>query len=108
MTGIFKWCVDGCLMWQREGLKMPKAVLDSVREYRREMDVISAFIEDKCQIGGSVQSSVLYAAYSSWAEENNEYRMSATKFGLEIAKRFEKIKGRTIHYNGISLFSEMK
>ena len=108
MTGIFKWCVDGCLMWQAEGLKMPKAVLDSVREYRREMDVISAFIEDKCELSGSVQSSVLYAAYSSWAEENNEYRMSATKFGLEIAKRFEKIKGRIIYYNGISLFSEMK
>ena len=108
MTGIFKWCVDGCLMWQEEGLKMPKAVLDSVREYRREMDVISAFIEDKCELSGSVQSSVLYAAYASWAEENNEYRMSATKFGLEIAKRFEKIKGRIIYYNGISLFSEMK
>jgi len=108
MTGIFKWCVDGCLMWQREGLKMPKAVLDSVREYRREMDVISAFIEDKCQIGGNVQSSVLYAAYSSWAEENNEYRMSATKFGLEMAKRFEKIKTSKgqIFYNGVSLINE--
>ena len=106
MTGIFKWCVDGCLLWQKEGLKMPGAVLESVREYRREMDVISAFIEDKCELKGSVQSSVLYAAYSSWAEENNEYRMSATKFGLEIAKRFEKIKGRIVQYNGISLFSE--
>jgi putative DNA primase/helicase len=108
MTGIFKWCVDGCLMWQAEGLKMPKAVLDSVREYRREMDVISAFIEDKCELSGSVQSSVLYAAYSSWAEENNEYRMSATKFGLEIAKRFEKIKTSKgqIFYNGVSLITE--
>lgn len=104
MTGIFKWCVDGCLMWQREGLKMPKVVLEAVREYRREMDVILAFIEDKCQTGGSVQSSLLYAAYSSWAEENNEYRMSATKFGLEMAKRFPKVKGKNYYfYNGISL-----
>ena len=106
MTAIFKWCVDGCLMWQNEGLKMPKAVLDSVREYRREMDVISAFIDDRCQLMGSVQSSTLYAAYSAWAEENNEYKMSATKFGLEIAKRFEKVKTSKgqIFYNGISLF----
>ena len=106
MTAIFKWCVDGCLMWQNEGLKMPKAVLASVKEYRREMDVISAFIDDRCQLMGSVQSSTLYAAYSAWAEENNEYKMSATKFGLEIAKRFEKIKTSKgqIFYNGISLF----
>ena len=60
MAGIFKWCIDGCLMWQREGLQMPAAVLKSVREYRREMDVISAFIEDKCTLEGTVQASMLY------------------------------------------------
>ena len=94
MTAIFKWCIDGCLMWQREGLQMPVAVLKSVREYRREMDVISAFIEDKCTLEGAVQASTLYAAYVSWADSNNEYCMSNTKFSTELAKRFEKIKGR--------------
>lgn len=108
MTGIFRWCIDGCLMWQNEGLKMPKAVLDSVREYRREMDVISAFIEDKCELSGSVQSSVLYACYAQWAQDNNEYCMSATKFSMEISKRFEKVKTRTgKYYNGISIFNEV-
>lgn len=104
MTGIFKWCVDGCLMWQREGLQMPAAVLKSVREYRREMDVISAFIEDKCTLEGTVQASTLYAAYVSWADSNNEYCMSNTKFGIEISKRFEKVKGRNYNYFvGLSL-----
>lgn len=107
MTGIFKWCIDGCLMWQREGLQMPVAVLKSVREYRREMDVISAFIEDKCTLEGTVQASTLYAAYVSWADSNNEYCMSNTKFSTELAKRFEKIKGRNCKYfSGISLSSE--
>lgn len=107
MTGIFKWCIDGCLMWQREGLQMPAAVLKSVREYRREMDVISAFIEDKCTLEGTVQASMLYAAYASWADSNNEYCMSNTKFSTELAKRFEKIKGRNYNYfTGISIRSE--
>lgn len=107
MTAIFKWCIDGCLMWQREGLQMPVAVLKSVREYRREMDVISAFIEDKCTLEGAVQASTLYAAYVSWADSNNEYCMSNTKFSTELAKRFEKIKGRNYNYfTGISIRSE--
>ena len=107
MTAIFKWCIDGCLMWQREGLQMPAAVLKSVREYRREMDVISAFIEDKCTLEGTVQASMLYAAYASWADSNNEYCMSNTKFSTELAKRFEKIKGRKYNYfTGISIRSE--
>lgn len=107
MTGIFKWCIDGCLMWQREGLQMPAAVLKSVREYRREMDVISAFIEDKCTLEGTVQASMLYAAYVSWADSNNEYCMSNTKFSTELAKRFEKVRGKNYNFfNGISLFKE--
>lgn len=107
MAGIFKWCIDGCLMWQREGLQMPAAVLKSVREYRREMDVISAFIEDKCTLEGTGQASMLYAAYVSWADSNNEYCMSNTKFSTELAKRFEKIKGRNYNYfTGISIRSE--
>lgn len=106
LTGIFRWAVEGCLMWQKEGLKMPRAVLEEVREYRREMDVISAFVEDKCTVGKglSVQSSALYAAYLRWADSGNEYKMSNTKFGLEIAKRFEKVKGRKYnYYSGLTL-----
>lgn len=106
LTGIFRWAVEGCLLWQQEGLKMPRAVLEEVREYRREMDVISAFVEDKCTVGKglSVQSSALYAAYLRWADSGNEYKMSNTKFGLEIAKRFEKVKGRKYnYYSGLTL-----
>ena len=106
LTGIFRWAVEGCLLWQKEGLKVPRAVLEEVREYRREMDVISAFVEDKCTVGKglSVKSSQLFAAYLNWAEQNNEYRMSSTKFGMELAKRFEKVKGRGCnYYSGITL-----
>lgn len=100
MTGIFRWAVEGCLLWQQEGLKMPHAVLDEVREYRREMDVISAFIEDRCTVGKglSVQSSQLYAAYLDWANQGNEYTMSNTKFSIEMSKRFEKVKTKKFNY----------
>lgn len=106
LPGVFRWVVDGCLLWQREGLKMPRAVADGVREYRREMDVISAFIEDRCTVGEgkSVQSSRLYAAYCEWADKGNEYRMSNTKFSLEMSKQFEKVRlNNGIYFNGITL-----
>ena len=107
MTAIFKWIVDGCMLWQQEGLKMPRAVLESVREYRREMDVISAFINDCCNESGSVAAKTLYAAYSEWAESNNEYHMSNTKFGVELSKRFTKVHTMSgWHYTGLSLVSQ--
>lgn len=105
---ILKWAIDGCRLWQSEGLAMPKAVLDAVREYQHEMDVISAFTDACCIIRqGEVKSSVLYAVYAQWAEENNEYKMSSTKFGVEVCKRFEKVKKRDgLFYRGISLDSD--
>lgn len=104
MTAIFKWIVDGCMLWQKEGLKMPRAVLESVREYRREMDVISAFVNDCCQNTGSVPAKQLYAVYAQWADDNNEYCMSNTKFGVELAKRYEKVRTtQGIVYSGLSL-----
>lgn len=104
LTAIFKWCIDGCLLYQSEGLNMPAAICQSVREYRREMDVVSAFIEDRCQCEGCVQSNALYAAYAKWAESNNEYKMSHTKFSLEVSKKFEKVITRQgKFFNGLSL-----
>lgn len=89
---ILRWAVEGCLLWQREGLKQPKAVLDMTREYRREMDVISGFLDDRCEVGEgfSAKSSELYAAYSAWCEANTEFKMSNTKFSVEMEKRFKK------------------
>ena len=85
--GILKWAVQGCIRWQNEGLTMPQKVLDAVREYQHEMDVISTFM-DACCIGeGEVKASRLYAVYAKWAEEHNEYVMSSTKFGTELKRK---------------------
>lgn len=109
LEGILRWAVDGCRMWQSEGLAMPKAILDAVREYRHEMDVISAFTDNCCIVGeGEVKASQLYAAYSRWADENNEYKMSNTKFGTEMQKRCERVKKSDgcLYYKGVSLDNE--
>ena len=104
LTAIFKWMVDGCILWQREGLRMPKAVLDSVKEYRREMDVISSFVGERCIDGGSVAAKDLYSAYVEWADMNNEYCMSNTKFGIEMAKKYSKVRLKDgFYYSGLTL-----
>lgn len=107
MTGILNWAVEGCLMWQREGLKPPKAVTDASKEYRNEMDVITRFIEECCEIGPgkSVQAKELFSAYREWASENNEHDFTNTKFGREVAKKFKKKKSTYVTYEGLELVS---
>lgn len=108
LPAIMRWAVDGCLLWQREGLQMPRSVLNMVKEYRREMDVISAFIEDRCieEKGTYAQASQLYAAYARWCDDNNEFKMSNTKFGVEMCKRYARVKRKSgWFYVGLSLES---
>ncbi|MCM1227577.1 MAG: primase-like DNA-binding domain-containing protein [Clostridium sp.] len=78
--------------------------VNAVLEYRHEMDVISAFTDACCEIGGESKASAIYAEYCKWAAENNEYKISNTKFGIELSKRFEKrmIKG-CMYYKGVSI-----
>lgn len=110
LTGILNWAVEGCIKWQREGLKMPSAVEDAVKEYKSEMDVITAFIEECTTQGpGEVKASDLYKTYVEWAEQNGEYKMSNTMFGKEVSLRFQKGRGRNgIVYQGLRLNDENK
>ncbi|MGZ4865397.1 MAG: hypothetical protein ACXVIL_11205, partial [Halobacteriota archaeon] len=46
---ILAWLVEGCLLWQREGLDdVPIEVERANAEYRRNQNVLSSFIEDYC------------------------------------------------------------
>lgn len=110
LTGILNWAVQGCIKWQREGLEMPKAVADAVKEYKSEMDVITAFLEECTIMGpGEIKAGDLYKAYAKWADENNEFKMSNTMFGKEVGLRYEKVRTRNgFVYQGIRLEDDIK
>ena len=71
---------------------MPSAVYKAVAEYRHEMDSISQFLEEFTEPGGDVPANLLYAAYKDWARNGEQYVHTSTKFGREIAGRFQKVR----------------
>jgi putative DNA primase/helicase len=105
--GILKWAIEGAMMWQSEGLNPPDVIQNAGNEYRKEMDVIEAFIDECCVTNDSykVKASELFDAYKKWANETNNWEgMTNNKFGREITKRFER-KRLTIgnYYLGLDL-----
>ena len=53
---------------------------------------------------GSASANKLFAVYSEWCEQYCEYRMSSTKFGMEMSKRFPKLRTSAGQiYRGIAL-----
>jgi len=107
LNAIIKWCVDGYLEWQKTGLQEPQIIKQQRDEYRIEMDSIEAFIDECCEKGSTpdhrVKASELFQAYREWATENNQYQMTSTKFGIDVAKKFNKVRSNGTYYMGLKL-----
>lgn len=106
---ILAWAVEGCMKWQEEGLEDPLCVVDATKDYKQEMDLIAGFVE-QCVIidyenNDKIMGVELFAIYKAWAKANNEFEMTAKKFGMEIVKKLpEKGRdGKGVFYKKIAL-----
>lgn len=109
--GILNWAVDGALKWQQNSLHTPEIIENASEGYRKEMDVLSQFISETCDVGEgySINSTQLYRMYKEWAENNVQYRMSNTKFGREMSGRYKKIHTRSGNvYQGLKVDSDAR
>ena len=108
MTAILNWAVEGYQEWQRIGLAEPAVIKAQRQEYRTEMDVVELFIEECCirKNGEREKASDLFRAYKQWAKENNQHLMNNTKFGKEMAQKFQKVRSNGSWYIGLKLKSE--
>lgn len=106
-AGILSWAVAGCQAWQRAGrLNPPQKVQLAVDDYRREMDVLGQFIEERCQLAelAKVGATKLYQAFRSWSEERGEPEISQTAFGTRLrARGIVSAKSGVAIYRGICL-----
>lgn len=93
-SGILNWMIQGCLKWQRDGLKPPEAVQEATNEYKSEMDVLAGFLDERCETEIAqmeVKASRLYQEYRKWCEQTGEFAETQTNFGLRLAERgFDK------------------
>jgi putative DNA primase/helicase len=69
---ILRWMIEGLKAWRQGGLRPPAPVVRASDIYRREMDVLADFIEDRCEVNSleSAENTALYASYVEWAKDN--------------------------------------
>ncbi len=90
--GILNWAIEGCLEWQKGGLRAPAIVTEAVAEYRDEEDLIWQFIEAECQRSGEIPRGLLSGAFRDWAVAEG-YKYTASP--RAVADRVKKIPGVT-------------
>ena len=87
--GIFNRILAGCMAWQQDGLHPPSAVQTATEGYRKDMDPLLEFFEDRCVFAplAIVPQTLLHAAYSAWLEVRNERPVSYRFFNRQIKER---------------------
>jgi putative DNA primase/helicase len=95
-TVILCWAVAGALAWQEHGLQVPRAVEDATNAYRADMNPLTKFIEDRCELrpGVRVSAGSLWSAFQEWKDEDpsspavskNNFLRYLQQFGVQSVK----------------------
>ncbi|MBD7942504.1 DNA primase [Psychrobacillus sp. Sa2BUA9] len=100
MSGILNWAVEGCLKWQRSGLKEPRIVVDATGQYKEDMDILAPFLNEACYIDEpkneaiKIEAKELYNIYDSWCYKSGERVLGNRSFYRMLeTKGFGKVKG---------------
>ena len=69
LPGILNWAVEGCLQWQRQGLRSTPEVQAATHGYQDDMDVLGDFIDECCEVPCARQQ----ACSVPWEEARGGY-----------------------------------
>jgi putative DNA primase/helicase len=110
--GILRWMIEGCLAWQRDGLKPPKAVTEATDKYLESQDDLQAFIDESCAVAKNESDSVehLWDGWTDWAEDCGEFVGSKRRFSQRLQdKGFVPVRlgaGSLRHFQGLRCLRE--
>lgn len=104
---ILGWMVQGCLLWQKHGLKPPLIVTEATAKYRADEDMIGDFVDECCvrEPLAHERASILYNRFVDWYHDNHgKNEPSGTWFGKQLGQKYEKDKSNgAIIYRGVRL-----
>lgn len=104
---ILAWLIDGAIRYYREGLTVPPSIASVTSEYVQLNDSLSRFLSEcvKKHDGAVCFASTLFAAYSTFCNENGIKPVTQTAFGRNLAiKGIEKDRNsHGVYYKNIQV-----
>ena len=95
--GILAWMIEGCLEWQRDGLRPPAAVVEATGKYLDEEDTFKSWFDECCirDRGAFTPTAWLFNSWKQWAKRANEWEGPQRKFTQRlVSEGFTSEKSR--------------
>ena len=88
--------INGCLLWQRDGLKPPVSVRVATDDYLNAEDVLGQWLDEKCIVAamiGWTSLATLYGAWQIWCEARGQHPGTSTALSKKLDERgFQRTK----------------
>ena len=96
-SGIFNWLLEGRDGELKEGLVVPKSVLDASNAYVDSHDLVTQWFDERCEIGRPEKETDpstkdLFESYCQWLESMNESTFDARR--RMLTERLKKLLAR--------------
>jgi P4 family phage/plasmid primase-like protien len=71
---ILAWMIEGCLLWQQDGLTRPPVVVEATAEYFAEQDYFARWLAECCILDAalSTKPAALLGSFHQWCQANGE------------------------------------
>ncbi len=107
-NGILAWVIDGCLRWQREGIKPPDSAVKAPQAYFEAEDYLGQWLGERCELSAITREGVaqLFADWRTWNEDQGQHPGTIKRFSEALQSRdFDKCRTTTGHRGlmGLSL-----
>lgn len=91
---ILRWLIDGCLLWQKDGLRPPAIIRDATESYLDAEDAFSTWVEE-CAVqdpNAWTRTRDLFQSWKRWAEVAGEFVGSEKRLRSLMEERGFELK----------------
>lgn len=100
-SGILQWMIEGCVAWDKNGLKPPAIVKESTEEYLGAEDSLQQWLDECCEMGPFFSSSKeLFASWVGWCEQSGDFTGTMKRLiaklenrGIKTGQKFQGVRG---------------
>lgn len=87
--GILAWMIEGCLEWQRIGLKPSALVRNESANYRKQSDLAGEFLDEVTDTDpdGRVEQGALFSRWRVWCDSNGIRHGAKASFTRKMSER---------------------
>jgi putative DNA primase/helicase len=86
---IFRWMIDGCGEWRRDGLKVPNSVRKATDEYLADQDTIAQWADEWIELDRNAFAKTrdLFASWRRYCDDRNLAAGTETAFADSLKDR---------------------